>query len=249
MRHVNGLYTQYYNRRYKADGQLFRGRYKSILVDADSYLLELVKYIHRNHVREGLVDKVDTYAWCSHKGYLSDTRKWSWLYKDSIFSMLSNNKQKQKKAYRDLMRENESASILQFFTKSQLPAILGPEEFIDRIRKKFYKQRCDSFIPQSRILAVPIATIKKLVAKEYKTALETLTASRRGTFNEPRSVAIFLSRQYSGKTLLEIGEEFNMQQFSSVSSVVTKIKKLVAQDIKLKKRVLGIEKKLAKVQT
>ena len=40
MRHINGLYTQYYNRAYNKDGQLFKGRYKSILIDADSYLLE-----------------------------------------------------------------------------------------------------------------------------------------------------------------------------------------------------------------
>ena len=43
LRHINGVYTQRFNRRHKVDGQLFRGRYKSILVDADSYLLELVQ--------------------------------------------------------------------------------------------------------------------------------------------------------------------------------------------------------------
>ena len=48
MRHINGLYTQYFNRTYKSDGQLFRGRYKSIVIDGDSYLPELIRYIHRN---------------------------------------------------------------------------------------------------------------------------------------------------------------------------------------------------------
>jgi len=53
MRHINGVYTQRYNRRHHKDGQLFKGRYKAILVDADHYLLELVRYIHRNPVRAG----------------------------------------------------------------------------------------------------------------------------------------------------------------------------------------------------
>jgi putative transposase len=43
MQHLNGVYTQRYNVRNKCDGTLFRGRYKSILVDADRYLLELVR--------------------------------------------------------------------------------------------------------------------------------------------------------------------------------------------------------------
>jgi REP element-mobilizing transposase RayT len=58
MRHLNGVYTQRYNRSHHCDGQLFRGRYKSILVDEDSYLLQLVRYIHRNPLRAGLIDNM-----------------------------------------------------------------------------------------------------------------------------------------------------------------------------------------------
>ncbi len=53
MRHINGVYTQRFNRRHRCDGQLFRSRYKSILVSGGSYLLQLVRYIHRNPVEEG----------------------------------------------------------------------------------------------------------------------------------------------------------------------------------------------------
>jgi len=50
MHHVNGVFTQRYNRMRKTDGPLFRGRYKSILVDEDAYLLQLSRYIHRNPI-------------------------------------------------------------------------------------------------------------------------------------------------------------------------------------------------------
>jgi REP element-mobilizing transposase RayT len=70
MRHINGVYTQHFNRRFELDGQLFGGRYKSILIDADSYLLELVRYIHRYPLNAGLIDTLDTYVWSSHKGYV-----------------------------------------------------------------------------------------------------------------------------------------------------------------------------------
>ena len=55
MRHINGVYTQRYNARNGCDGTLFRGRYKSILVEEDAYLLELVRYIHRNPLRAGIM--------------------------------------------------------------------------------------------------------------------------------------------------------------------------------------------------
>jgi REP-associated tyrosine transposase len=71
MRHLNGAYTQRYNRRHQCDGQLFRGRYKSIIVGTDSYLLQVVRYIHRNPLRAELLDNIDGYKWSSHKGYTS----------------------------------------------------------------------------------------------------------------------------------------------------------------------------------
>ena len=70
MRHLNGVYTQYYNRRHGCDGSLFRGRYKAIVVEEDSYLLELVRYIHLNPLRAGMVEALDDYIWSSHAGYM-----------------------------------------------------------------------------------------------------------------------------------------------------------------------------------
>ena len=89
MRHIDGVYTQRFNRRHQCDGPLFRGRYKSILVEADNYLLILVRYIHRNPLKAGLTDDLGRYNWSSHMGYLSTAEKWNWLHKNFILSMLS----------------------------------------------------------------------------------------------------------------------------------------------------------------
>ena len=56
MRHLNGVYTQRYNRKHGYDGKVFRGRYKSTVVESDSYTLELVRYIQRNPMGAGIVD-------------------------------------------------------------------------------------------------------------------------------------------------------------------------------------------------
>jgi len=55
MRHINGVYTQRFNAAHGLDGQLFRGRYKAILVGEDNYLKQLVRYIHKNPVRANMV--------------------------------------------------------------------------------------------------------------------------------------------------------------------------------------------------
>ncbi len=63
-------YTQWVNVRQKRIGHLFQGRYKAILVDADSYLAELVRYIHLNPVRARMVKTPDRYPWSGHRAYL-----------------------------------------------------------------------------------------------------------------------------------------------------------------------------------
>jgi len=140
MRHVNGIYTQKYNRLHNSDGQLFRGRYKAIVVDADSYLLELVRYIHRNPMRAGMVKKAGDYRWSSHKVYLSRSKDWNWLYKDLVLEMLDPNKSRQLSVYKRFVSMNDFDEIEQFFEKKHIPSILGDDSFVDNITEKYLKK-------------------------------------------------------------------------------------------------------------
>ena len=70
MRHLNGLYTQFFNRSERKDGPLFRGRYKAILVDAQSYWLQLSRYIHRNPLEAKLCKSLRQYQWSSYRAYI-----------------------------------------------------------------------------------------------------------------------------------------------------------------------------------
>lgn len=120
-----------------------------------------------------------------------------------------------------------------------MSAILWTEEFIDPIRRRFYRQHGDRHVPQSRILALPIDFVTQVVAEEYGAEPEALMLSRRGVINEPRDAAICLARKHSGKTLLEIGAAFNMSQYSSV---VARMQKVLTQDKRIRKRMYKIEK-------
>jgi chromosomal replication initiation ATPase DnaA len=132
MRHLNGVYTQRYNSRHKCDGPLFRGRYKSILIDTDSYLLQ---------------DK---------------------------------------------------------------------------------KQILDE------------------VCKVYDTTAEEVIKMRRGKMNEARNVAIYMTRVLRGDTLREIGQQFDIDNDSTVSSVMERVKKRLDKDQKFYRRLDGISKLIQK---
>src|SRR5207247_381934 len=67
MRQVNGVYTQRFNRRHGRVGHIFQGRFKAILVERESYLLELCRYLVLNPVRAGIVRQPERYRWSSYR--------------------------------------------------------------------------------------------------------------------------------------------------------------------------------------
>jgi putative transposase len=244
MRHLNGIYTQRFNRAHHCDGQLFRGRYKSILVDADSYLLELVRYIHRNPLEAGLVKELSKYSWSSHKGYLSNAKKWNWLHKSFILSLFSKDRKEGVNTYRKFILMETHEEINRIFSQSKFPSILGSESFINRVKEKFFHKKRHDEIPESRRLAPGAEKIKKAVCNAYSINESTLLSSRRGVLNEPRNVAIFLIRRLRGEKLVEIGRQFGIAKYSSVSSAIEKMKREILADRKLRMRVKNIERGL-----
>ena len=70
MHGINSRYTGYFNRKYSRAGHLFQGRYKALLVEKNSYLVELSRYIHLNPVRAKVIEKPERYRWSSYRGYV-----------------------------------------------------------------------------------------------------------------------------------------------------------------------------------
>ena len=248
MRHLNGVYTQRYNKINHCDGPLFRGRYKSILVDADSYLLELLRYIHRNPLESGIVDNINKYTWSSHKAYLSEAKKWDWLHKKYILSLFSMNKGESIKQYKQFVSKEIPKELNQILARKKLPAAIGSQGFVDKIKELFFSDKKHEEIPESKSLAPDIDKIIKEVCKFYNVRKDSLFSSRRGFFNEPRNVAIYLTRRLRGDTLKEAGKIFGIERNSSVSSVVERLKLEMESNKDLNKRVENLRNKLLKSQ-
>ena len=246
MRHINGVYTQRFNSKHGVDGQLFRGRYKAIVVDADSYLLELTRYIHNNPVKAGIVESAQKYEWSSHQGYLSRAKKWDWLYKDAVLSLLSKEESRQRKAYRRYMGQEEATEIEKIYSKKKLPTILGDEGFIELLKEEFFGKKRHGDVPESRYLAPETAKIRAVVSKAYGVSEAQLKKSRRGRENEGRNVAIYLTRQLRAERLVVICEAYGLRKESSVSSVIEKVRDRLKRDKGFEKRVAELEQLLIK---
>lgn len=117
MRHINGVYTQAFNRLSKRDGSLFRGRYLAKLVDEDCYQLLVTRYIHLNPVEAGIVENPADYRWSSYRAYLGLAKDSDWLAISSINNQLKQTSSLSHiKSYKDYVEnsslEGISASVI-----------------------------------------------------------------------------------------------------------------------------------------
>lgn len=206
MRHINGVYTQRFNRAHKKDGPLFQGRYKAVLVEADSHLLEVMRYIHCNPLRSGIAKQLDDYPFSSHHGYLSSV------------------KEQERSAYLNFVLQGEPEAISRFYSMKKHPSLFGGEAFKTLIKEQFQHLSFQTEIPESWEVAPEPEEIISRVCSYFKIDERELMTSRRGSENFPRDIAIYLIRRYSRKTLAEIGAYFRISNYSTGSSAVGRIK-------------------------
>lgn len=105
MRRLLTGYAIGYNRRHQRFGHLFQNRYKSIICEMDSYLLELVRYIHLNPFRAKAVmemEELEMYPWCGH-GVLTGRQKNDWQERDFVLGFFGGTDRKAVRAYREFV--------------------------------------------------------------------------------------------------------------------------------------------------
>jgi len=114
---------------------------------------------------------------------------------------------------------------------------LGSEKFITRVRRRFFSTKADSEVPQRKERAPALDLLVGVVSRAYRVEGKDLFYSRRGHGNEARNVAIYLARRLRGDRLKEIGEAFKIGRYSTVSSIVERMKVRMGSDETLRKKV------------
>ena len=89
MRQINSSYTQAYNRRHEKIGHLFQGRYKSILIEEDAYLMEVCRYVDLNPIRAGIIADPKAWPWSSYSCHIGATASPDWLHSEKLLQQFA----------------------------------------------------------------------------------------------------------------------------------------------------------------
>lgn len=240
MRHLNGVYTQRFNRLHKKDGPLFRGRYKAILIQEDEYLTHLIRYIHLNPLQANLTEDLSKYPWTSHRRYLKGEDQAPWLKVRLGLAFFSSKLKVALKSYRQFMKDGVDPRTLAFYGKKKQGPILGDPDFLDHIKEKYIltDRKLSTEIPQERSLQGQKRAheIAQETSKAFQRPKEELYRSRRGETNYARLAAVALTRELSGLGLSEIAQIFRMNSYKSVASSCYRLKTRIVKEPDLRKR-------------
>ncbi|MES9905898.1 MAG: transposase [Sedimenticola sp.] len=241
MRHINGQYTQRYNRLRKTDGPLFRGRYKSILIEDNSYQLQLSRYIHRNPVEAGYSDPLENYLWSSYPNYVSNVPAPRWLYRQEIYDQLEIKSRKREK-YRAFVEMGVDEEIAAFYSKGNHMPYLGSDAFLDWVYQQRQTEAEEVSREALRFFRPGIEEIAERVASTFKVSVDAILTTQRGCENIPRWVVMYLSQETGGLKLREIADYLELKRTGSIPTTIVKLKAKMEHDAGLVRRVKAIRR-------
>ena len=198
MRHLNGVYTQRFNRQHGRVGHVFQGRYKALIVEKEAYLLELARYIVLNPVRAKLVRCPEEWLWSSYRATVGLCAAPSWLTTDWILGNFSTQRNEATRHYADFVAGGIQGRSPWSNLKNQI--FLGSDTFVEALQSKVSSNPPLSEIPsaQQRPLPKPLADI---------------------TDGFPRNEGIALAYTSGAYGMREIGDHYGLH-YSRISRIL-----------------------------
>jgi putative transposase len=204
MRQLNGVYTQAFNRRHARVGHVFQGRYKSILVERDSYLLELCRYIVLNPVRAQMVEHAGQFVWSSYQATVGLSTCPAWLQIDWVLAQFAKRLSTARTRYANFVQQGLNNESPWKYLKGQV--LLGNDAFVKLLQPLMNVQDKSLEIPKTQrlILQSSLDFIFKELAQSNKVQ---------------RNLAIKKAYLKHGYSMAEIARFLNMH-YSSVSKII-----------------------------
>ena len=252
MHYLNASYTNWFKAKHDIVGPIFQGRYKSILVEDESYLLTLSSYIHLNPLRAEKVEYLKDYKYNSYNEYINKTEN-NLVDKNLLLSKFEDIERFKEFIYewyehnKDWQNDDDNEKELREKIYG-VNGFLGSKNFSDRILKKYKKNnKKKEYDEYSNISNNEIKKedIEKIMMKNFKIKKSRLYSKSYG--NDYRNMFIYLLKKYTDLKLKEIGLMFDIK-YKSVSKQAKRFEKKINKNIKLKNKYENIKKELVKTK-
>lgn len=240
LRQLNGVFTQRSNKRFGGKGQLFRGRYKAVLIDEATYLGATARFIHHVPVVTEQAARPDQYQWSSARAQTGGIKGPAWLNTKALAKVNG-------VAYAKFLAQGVDEETQHFYARKHIEAVRGDAAFRKTARANLKGAPKKGGKPGGNVPALP--EIYKQVAQAFKVKPDHLQLSFRGRSqgNLPRQVAMALARSPGGYSLLAIAKSLKVGHYSSVSVAAARLKKKLESDEPLQRKVDRLKTQLFKV--
>lgn len=240
IRHLNGVYTQAFNRRHRRVGHLFQGRYKAILVEKESYLVELSRYIHLNPVRAGIEGSL-RYRWSSYPDYVGSRKAPAWLVYGEVLGYWGQDIGRAQGAYRRFVEEGIKKGVERPWEKVMGQVVLGGERFIEKVRGRIGRGESRE-VPGRRQLAERPGW--EVIRREVRNIRSEVMKLKTGNRSDPeKAVMVYLGRERGGLSLRELARLCGREE-STVSQTAARVARLREREAKWDQLLRRIERSL-----
>ena len=214
MRRLNGVYTQAFNRRHGRVGHVLQGRFKSILADKESYVMELCRYIVLNPMRAKVVANLDAWPWSSYPATAGTRQASAWLAVSDVLRLFARSDRKAQRAYREFVRDGMGQASPWAQVRGQI--FLGDEAFLERMEQLVRGQRLANVpLAQTQPTRLTPQEVLARVGTVYGVAVQSLLSR---SHPEAYQCAVWLLRRSANEPLREVAQRFGVSQ-SRVSHI------------------------------
>ena len=246
MRHFNLTYTSAFNRRHRRVGHLYQGRFKSFLVDADNYLLEVSRYIHLNPIRTGAeVKRSAKERWdvlmgftdSSLPGYFSVRQRKDFLNYEAVLGYMGGDDRRARSRYRRFIRQGVEGDVLNPLEVGKGNGIVGGRGFLGWIKENYLKEgKQEREQPALRELGKVFAPEELIDAFVRLTSMDKDKLCRRGKNSAERAMLMEFLHRFCQISQPEIGRLVGGLDYSAVSQARKRLRSKLEVQSELRKK-------------
>ncbi len=232
MQGIQQSYSQYFNLRHRKTGHVFQGRYKAIVCQQDEYLLQLIRYIHLNPVRAGIVKAPEQFEYSGHQAYLQgkateaiDPRK--------VLGLLGG-----KARYRAFIADGMKEGHKEEYYDVEDQRFLGSEGFGEKLQDEYEEPRARKRRPLEKV-------VEELGDEVGIGATELKSADRSWAVSKARTMIAYVLVRRQGYALGEVARYF-ARDAATVSKLIGRLAERIVEDEILRREIDRLNKKVQK---